>query len=94
MAGRKSRSKFNKTTMLLKFEHNQILELRKVLFANGLTFHQFFGFIIDQLTVNDERLLSLLKEAQNYKKQRILDGKEEDVDPETLYRMIENELNK
>lgn len=90
-----SRKKFKKTDLLLAFEHDQLLGLKKVLFENGLTAHQFFGFLIEQLVMgNDERLESFLREAQDYKKKRILDGKEERVEPATLYKLIEEELNK
>lgn len=47
------------------------------------------GYVIQQISVNDERLVDILQEATEYKKQRILEGKEEHVDAETLFRLIE-----
>ena len=49
---------------------------------------------MQQISINDQRLVELLNEATQYKKQRILEGKEEHVDAETLYRMIEEENQK
>ena len=71
-----------------------MLNFKKVLFRHGLTAHQFMGYVIQQISVNDQRLVEILQEATEYKKQRILEGKEEHVDAETLYRMIEEENKK
>lgn len=84
---------YKKEALGIHLEAQQMLELKRALFSNGLTAHQFFGYLVSQLNVNDTRLIELLKEAQEYKRQRILDGKEENVDAESLYRLIEDELN-
>jgi len=90
--GKKS-LRLKKSAVTIGFEPGQLLELSRVMFVSGLTFHQFFGYLVQQIISGDERLLELIKEAQNYKKQRILEGKEEKVDAATLYRMIEEQLN-
>lgn len=82
-----------RTGLVLDFESEQILELSRLLFKAGLTFHQFFGFLIQQTVIQDERLLLLLEEARGYKKQRILDGKDDKADAETLYSLIQEQLN-
>jgi hypothetical protein len=52
------------------------------------------GYVMQQISLNDQRLVEILEEATQYKKQRILEVKEEHVDAETLYRMINDELEK
>lgn len=83
-----------KEMLELKFSQEEMLHLKKELFRHGLTAHQFMGYLIQQISINDQRLVELLDEATQYKKQRILEGKEEHVDAETLYRMIEEENRK
>ncbi len=83
-----------KELLELKFTKEEMLNFKKVLFRHGLTAHQFMGYVIQQISVNDQRLVEILEEATGYKKQRILEGKEEHVDAETLYRMIEEENKK
>lgn len=90
---RKKAPRLKKTTIAMTFEKQQLLELSRLLFVNGLTFHQFFGYLVQQAVFGDERIQQFVKEAQSYKKQRILEGKEEKVDAATLYRMIEEQLN-
>lgn len=84
----------SKDILELRFSQEEMLNLKKVLFSHGLTAHQFMGYLIQQISINDQRLVELLDEATHYKKQRILEGKEEHVDAETLYRMIEEENRK
>ena len=83
-----------KELLELRFTKEEMLHLKKELFRHGLTAHQFMGYLIQQISINDQRLVELLDEATQYKKQRILEGKEEHVDAETLYRMIEEENRK
>jgi hypothetical protein len=83
-----------KEALELQFTQEEMLNLKKVLFRHGLTAHQFMGYVIQQISINDQRLVEILQEATEYKKQRILEGKEEHVDAETLYRMIAHELSK
>lgn len=88
-------SPLEKDFIKLELDTKAILELKRALFRYGLTAHQFFGYVIDQIAVGDSRLEELLSEAQNYKKQRILDGKiVKKIDPETLYSLIQDELTK
>lgn len=84
--------KLKKEAILLAFNPEYILELKRQLFNAGLTCHQFFGYILLRLIDNDPRLQDLLQEAKNYKKQRILEGKEEKIDAETMYNLIEEKL--
>lgn len=84
----------SKDLLELRFSQDEMLNLKKVLFRHGLTAHQFMGYLMQQISINDQRLVELLDEATQYKKQRILEGKEEHVDAETLYRMIEEENRK
>lgn len=83
-----------KEMLELKFSQEEMLHLKKELFRHGLTAHQFMGYLIQQISINDQRLVELLNEATQYKKQRILEGKEEHVDAETIYRLIEEENRK
>lgn len=81
-----------KTTVKIELEHDTMLGLKKALFANGLTMHQFIGFLFDHIGFNDERIKSLLEDAKTYKKNKIREGSEQQVDAETLYSIIEEEL--
>lgn len=83
----------SKELLELRFTREEMLTFKKVLFQHGLTAHQFMGYVIQQISIHDGRLMELLQEATEYKKQRILEGKEEFIDAETLFRMIE-EANK
>lgn len=76
----------------MEFDQSQLLELRRVLFIHGLTFHQFFGHVIDQIVIRDEQAMAFLNGAQTYKRKRMLEGREEKVDAETIYGMIEEQL--
>ena len=83
-----------KEIMELRFSQEEMMMFKKTLFQHGLTSHQFMGYVMQQISLNDQRLVEILEEAMQYKKQRILEGKEEHVDAETLYRMINDELEK
>lgn len=82
-----------KEMLELKFTQEEMLYFKKILFEYGLTAHQFMGYLLQQISINDQRLIELLTEATEYKKQRIMEGKEEHVDAATLFRLIE-EANK
>jgi len=71
-----------------------MLHFKSTLFQYGLTAHQFMGYVMQQMSINDPRIVELLNEATQYKKQRILEGKEEQVDAETIYKLIEDENRK
>jgi hypothetical protein len=90
---KKRKTKFRKENIVLMFEHSQLLELKKQLFKAGLTYHQYFGYLVQQQVAHDSRMLELMNEAQNYKKQRILEGKEQNIDAEILYSLIQEKLN-
>lgn len=81
-----------KTELILKFDADRLLDMHRLLFEHGLTFHQFFGYITQQLVERDPRLMVLVEEARQYKKQRVLEGKEQSVDAETLYSLIQEHL--
>ena len=83
-----------KEIMELRFSQEEMMMFKKTLFQHGLTSHQFMGYVMQQISLNDQRLVEILEEATQYKKQRILEVKEEHVDAETLYRMINDELEK
>jgi hypothetical protein len=83
-----------KNLLSLEFTNDEILLLKKTLFQYGLTVHQFMGYVMQQMSINDPRIVEMLNEATGYKKQRILEGKEKHVDAETIYRMIADELHK
>lgn len=83
-----------KNLLNLEFTTEELLHLKRTLFQYGLTAHQFMGYVMQQMSINDPRIVELLDEATNYKKQRIMEGKEKHVDAETLYKMIEEENRK
>jgi hypothetical protein len=83
-----------KDLLELRFSQEEMLHFKRTLFQYGLTAHQFMGYMMQQMSINDPRIVELLNEATNYKKQRILEGKEETVDAETIYKLIEDENRK
>ena len=80
--------------LVIKLDSGQRLDLKRILFAKGLTAHQWFAYLIQQLTMDDPRLVELTEEATTYKKQRMLEGRSEKLDPETIYQIISDELAK
>ena len=68
-----------------------LLESRKVLFEKGISFQQFLGFILERMSVRDERIMSLVTEAQFWKnKQKAVD----DInDYDHLYSLLEERFS-
>lgn len=81
-----------KTTVGIHMDAQHLLDMLKLLFEHGLTFHQFFNFITQQAIERDPRVMELVIEAQGHKRQRMLEGRENTIEPETLYAMIQERL--
>jgi len=84
--------KFEKKTITFQFEHQQLLDLRRILFQKGLNPQIFFSYIATRVGMCDPQLDSLYEGALKYKLERALDRKLEKADADTIYSLIEQEL--
>jgi hypothetical protein len=83
-----------KNTILFSFEHASLKELRKVLFKRGLSPQEFFSYIIERISVRDDRMDALLSEACSMKQQKLKEGgiDKKHMDADALYNAIEEGL--
>ncbi len=84
--------KFEKKTITFQFEHQQLLDLRKILFQKGLNPQIFFSYIATRVGMCDPELEKFYEGAMKYKLERIMDRKLEKADADTIYSLIEREL--
>lgn len=84
--------KLEKTTIVFQFEKQQLLDLRRLLFAQGLNPQSFFSYLTDRIAICDPRLEDFFKEAKEYKINRVLERKMDKADADTIYSIIEQQL--
>lgn len=84
----------DRKTILIGIEKESMLNFRKTLFSKGISPNEFFSYVVDLLNINDERILDLLKEIQENKTNKILNGEEGNYTPDSLYDAIEKKLLK
>jgi hypothetical protein len=82
-----------KNTILFSFNNALLKELRKVLFARGLSPQEFFSYIIERLSMRDSRLEDFLFEAAEIKQKNLIAGNidKKHRDAASLYDAIEKE---
>ncbi|NBW56934.1 hypothetical protein EBR43_03960 [bacterium] len=80
--------KFEKKTITFQFEHQQLLDLRKILFQKGLNPQIFFSYIATRVGMCDPELEKFYEGAMKYKLERIMDRKLEKADADTIYSLI------
>lgn len=98
----KLRSNFNqdvseeeKTTLKLSLTRSWWISLKKVLWLNKVSAQGFFEFIAVLIGMNDDRILSILEDYKKLRDQnKIKDNVLENADEETLFRIIQEELEK
>ena len=83
----------------INVDSSVFLEFKRFIFHHDLTIHQFLGYLIQQASVNDDRVLELAKEARGYKQERIRELQNKPTGFETgslsaqdLYQMIEEKV--
>jgi hypothetical protein len=85
-----------KTSILLKFDEEALLSLRRILFKNGLGAQEFFAFIIERMMLNDERIETLIEDLCELKTEDMMKGgvNRKNINADTLYEAIEAQLKK
>lgn len=81
-----------KTKIVLDFDADSLKELRRVLFQNGLTPQQFLTYVVELVSLRDERVEVMMKEALTHKKDNRGKSRANTTDAELLYKLIEQEL--
>lgn len=81
-----------KETVILSFNKESLLELRKILFREKITLQSFHSYVIELVIMNDHRLEEIIKEIPKVKNK--IKAKSNKNDADTLYAMIEQQLNK
>jgi len=84
--------KLEKRTITFQFEHQQLLDLRRILFQKGLNPQLFFSYIATKVAMCDPQIEALYEGAKKYKLDRALDRKLEKADADTIYSLIEQQL--
>jgi hypothetical protein len=81
-----------KHKIVLDLEHENLVELRKILFNKGLSVQYFLTFVLELIAIRDPRIDSIIVDAiENKSKNPLLSSK---ANADTLYQMIEQELRK
>ncbi len=87
-----------KRSILLSFEEDDLLELRKILFRKGLSPQEFFAHIVHKCVMRDNEVETLYEGALAIKQQVIKGGTDlKDVkldDVDALYDAIEQNRQK
>jgi len=87
-----SNSILTKKRVGMEFEEKTLLEVRRILFTHGLSVNEFFACVAEKACTNDETIMKLIKEAQEARKEKLLNGKDSrKLDIEALYRLIEEQ---
>ena len=83
-----------KTKIVFDFDSDSLKELRKVLFQKGLAPQQFLTYIVELVSLRDERMFKIMEEALQYRKNYPSKGRNNKTDAEMIYKLIEQELEK
>lgn len=81
-----------KTKIVLDFDSDSLKELRKVLFQRGLTPQQFLTYVVELVSLRDERVSELMDEALTNKQTNSGKRRANKHDAELLYKLIEERL--
>lgn len=74
----------------LSFEEQALVDLRSVLFAEGLTPQQFFTYIVHRTIMKDERCRDFVLEAVDFKRTCALSrGDYKSLTADDIYSLIE-----
>lgn len=67
-----------------------LLEVRRELFSTGLSFQRFICYMMERLSVHDERIMSILNEAREWKNK---EQREDVKDLDYIYSLIERKVD-
>lgn len=81
-----------KHKIVLDLEHETLIELRKVLFRRGVSVQGFLSYISELVSIRDPRIEPILDEIPEVQDKRKTKSNKADAD--TLYAMIEQEIQK
>ena len=81
-----------KTKIVLDFDSDSLKELRRVLFKRGLSPQQFLTYVVELVSLRDNRVSELMDEALKHKKTNSGKGRANQHDAELLYQLIEERL--
>jgi len=84
----------NKQEIRVLCEEDTLLDLRRVLFKNGLDLQQFISFIVEKTVTNDHRIAELIEEIQESDIDQDSNKKLKALDAESIYSIIEKEMNR
>lgn len=82
-----------KHKIVLDLDYESLKELRRVLFGKGISVQFFLSHIAELVSIRDPRIESILDDAVDNKIKQSIEGNDK-TDADTLYRMIEQELQK
>lgn len=83
-----------KKTVLLSFDDEMLIDVRKILFARGVTIQQFVTCAFHKLTLLDPNAVALLDETVRFAQEKMsVEDKEEitKIDPRSLYELFERD---
>lgn len=83
-----------KTKIVFDFDSDSLKELRKVLFQKGLSPQQFLTYVVELVSLRDERMFKVMEEAIQHRKNYPSKGRNNKTDAEIIYKLIEQELEK
>jgi len=81
-----------KTKIVLDFDSDSLKELRKVLFKRGLTPQQFLTYVVELVSLRDDRVSQFMDEALTHKQTNSGRHRANQHDAELLYKLIEDRL--
>lgn len=82
-----------KTKIVFDFDADSLKELRRVLFARGLSPQQFLTYVVELVSLRDERISEIMEEAVLNKDLHRGKGRANTTDAETIYELIKQQLD-
>lgn len=82
-----------KTKIVFDFDFDSLKELRKILFAKGLTPQQFLYYVVELVAMHDLRMEEIMIEAMFNKEKYRGKLRANTADAETIYEIIKQELD-
>lgn len=87
----KKKKPFAPRVIVSEVDPSLLLDSRRVLFSKGVSFQQFLGFVLERMSVRDERVMSLVDEAHLWKNKQKGVDKIDDYDH--LYSVLEERFS-
>ena len=81
-----------KTKIVFDFDSDSLKELRRVLFQKGLSPQQFLTYVVELVSLRDERMFEVMEEAILHRKEYPSKGRGNKTDAEMIYKLIEQQL--